>query len=204
VTGVRARLVLFPEKPYGGQGHPTKKISACANLILRGPTVSFRASGRGFDSHFDQYYIDASLPIASAESRPVTIITLLRMYAQRLSQRHVVATYRTASRAHQLRRLATVTPPPETPEPAPSSKPCRYEKAEPERSWLVQRIRANPFALKTVRALGRAMGYGSIKQVAGRRTLAIYEQVCAIKASEDRAFWQGECLPSERRSSPPG
>ena len=125
------------------------------------------------------------------------------MYAQRFSQRHVVTAYRTASRAHRLRRLATATPPPETPQPAPSSKPCRYEKAEPERSWLVQKIRANPVALKTVRALGRALGYGSTKQVAGRRTLAIYEQVCAVKASEDRAFWQGECLPSERRSFPP-
>jgi len=39
------------------------------------------------------------------------------------------------------------------------------------------------------------MGYGSTKQVAGRRTLAMYEQVCAIKASEDRVFWQACDLP---------
>jgi cytochrome b pre-mRNA-processing protein 3 len=55
---------------------------------------------------------------------------------------------------------------------------------------VVQRIRANPVAFKIVRALSRALGYGSTKQVAGRRTLAMYEQVCAIKASEDRVFWQ--------------
>ncbi|KAF9647297.1 hypothetical protein BDM02DRAFT_3117313 [Thelephora ganbajun] len=114
------------------------------------------------------------------------------MYAQRLTQKHVVAAYRVASRAQQLRRLATA-PPPEAPRPTPSSKPYRYEKAEPERSWVVQKIRANPFTFKIVRALVRVMGYGSTKQVAGRRTLAMYEQVCAVKASEDRIFWQEAC-----------
>jgi cytochrome b pre-mRNA-processing protein 3 len=113
------------------------------------------------------------------------------MYAQRLTQRNLAAAYRVSSRARQLRRLATVSPPPETPRPIPSPKPYRYEKPEQGRSWVVQKIRANPTALKVVRALSRAMGYGSSKQVAGRRTLAMYEQVCAIKASEDRVFWQG-------------
>ena len=118
------------------------------------------------------------------------------MYAQRLTQKHLVAACRGASRAQELRRFVTAPPPPEAPQPTPSSKPYRYEKAEPERSWVVQKIRANPIAFKVVRALARAMGYGSTKQVAGRRTLAMYEQVCAVKASEDRVFWQeGEYLP---------
>lgn len=120
------------------------------------------------------------------------------MYAQRLTRRNVVAACRAASRAQQLRRLVTV-PPPEAPQPTPSPKPYRYEKAEPERPWAVQKIRANPTALKIVRALGRAMGYGSTKQVAGRRTLAMYEQVCATKASEDRVFWKGVSTPVEAR-----
>jgi hypothetical protein len=116
-----------------------------------------------------------------------------KMYAQRLAQRRLATVHWAAAlRVQRFRRLTTVSPPPETPQPSPSSKPYRYEKAEPERSWVVQKIRANPVALKIVRALGRAMGYGSTKQVAGRRTLAMYEQVCAIKASEDRVFWQGE------------
>lgn len=126
---------------------------------------------------------------------PTTVSPPSKMYAQRLTQKHLVAAYRVASGARQLRRLVTTPPPPETPQPAPSSGPYRYEKAEPERSRLVQKIRANPIAFKIVRALGRAMGYGSTRQVAGRRTLAMYEQVCAIKASEDRVFWQGEHLP---------
>jgi len=119
------------------------------------------------------------------------------MYAQRLTQRHVVAACRVVSRTQRFRRLATAPTPPEAPQPTPSSKLYQYGKAEPERSWVVQRIRANPIAFKIVRALGRALGYGSTKQVAGRRTLAMYEQVCAVKASEDRAFWQeGGPLPS--------
>lgn len=37
------------------------------------------------------------------------------------------------------------------------------------------------------------LGYGSAKQIAGQRTLAIYEQICLRKAEGDRAFWQDEC-----------
>jgi len=118
------------------------------------------------------------------------------MYAQRLTQKHVVAACRVASRTQRFRRLATAPSPPETPQPTPSSTPYRYGKTETERSWVVQKIRANPIAFKIVRALSRALGYGSTKQVAGRRTLAMYDQVCAVKASEDRAFWQGGHLPS--------
>ena len=49
------------------------------------------------------------------------------------------------------------------------------------------------------------MGYGSSRQIAARRALALYEQLCAGRAQEDRRFW-GEgahaffALPS---STPP-
>ena len=164
--------------------------------IPRGPTVNFRLLGQEFDSrHGGRFFrLDASLPCASAEPDPDHSPSS-KMYGQRLTQKHLVAAYRAASGARQLRRLATAPLPSETPQPAPSSKPYRYEKTEPERSWVVQKIRANPIAFRVVRALGRALGYGSTKQVAGRRTLAMYEQVCAIKASEDRVFWQGKHLP---------
>lgn len=129
---------------------------------------------------------------ASAESDPeYRPLLATKMHARRLAQKHVSVAYRVASRSQHLRRLATA-PPPETPPPTPSSKPYQHEKTEPERSWVVQKIRANPVAFRIVRALSRAMGYGSTRQVAGRRTLAMYEQVCAVKASEDRVFWQGE------------
>jgi len=178
-----------------GQRTGGKSILSAMDAIPRGPTVNLRLLGREFDSERGGRFFGLTRPCrAPAESDPDHSLSS-RMYAQRLTQKHLVAAYRVASGARQLRRLTTAPPPPpETPQPAPSSGPYRYEKAEPERSRLVQKIRANPIAFKIVRALGRAMGYGSTRQVAGRRTLAMYEQVCAIKASEDRVFWQGEHL----------
>ncbi|TFY76045.1 hypothetical protein EWM64_g7967 [Hericium alpestre] len=38
-----------------------------------------------------------------------------------------------------------------------------------------------------------ALGYGSSKQVAARRALAIYENLCAVRAEEEQDFWQHEC-----------
>jgi hypothetical protein len=176
--------------------------------LNRIPTVRSLAPnpGQEFDSQWAVFFLDCRVfaeSLCRVQSRPPSPSS--KMYAQRLTQRHAVAAYRVASRAQQLRRLASApppAPPPKTPQPAPPSKSYRYEKAEPERSWVVQKIRANSTALNFVRALGRAMGYGSTKQVAGRRTLAMYEQVCAIKASEDRVFWQGERDPSECGLSP--
>jgi len=136
--------------------------------------------------------------VCQIRSRPRLPTTLLhKMHVQRFTRKHIVVACRVASRAQQLRRLATAPPSPKTPQFTPSSQPYRHEDAEPERSWVAQKIRTIPIAFKIVRALGRAMGYGSTKQVAGRRTLAMYEQVCAIKASEDRVFWQeGDHPPS--------
>jgi hypothetical protein len=34
-----------------------------------------------------------------------------------------------------------------------------------------------------------AMGYGSSRQIAARRALALYEQLCTGRAEEDRQFW---------------
>jgi len=178
-----------------GQRIGGKPILLTMDPIPRGPTVNSRLLGQEFDSGRGGRFFGLTRLCrgASAESDPDHSPSS-KMYGQRLTQKHLVAAYRVASGARQLRRFATV-PPPETPQLAPSSKQYRYEKAEPEQSRVVQKIRANPIAFKIVRAIARAMGYGSTKQVAGRRTLAMYEQVCAIKASEDRVFWQGEYLP---------
>jgi hypothetical protein len=34
-----------------------------------------------------------------------------------------------------------------------------------------------------------ALGYSSSRQVAARRALALYEELCADRAEEDREFW---------------
>lgn len=38
-----------------------------------------------------------------------------------------------------------------------------------------------------------ALGYGSSRQVAARRALALYEWLCVGRAEEDREFWAQEC-----------
>jgi len=38
-----------------------------------------------------------------------------------------------------------------------------------------------------------ALGYRSSKQIAARRALALYEQLCSGRADEDSAFW-AECM----------
>ena len=181
-------------------GFLRKPILSTADPISCGQTVSLPPLGQEFDSRCGGFFFFGSSRVscAPAQSDPDhRLLSPSKMYTQRLTRRHVVAAYRGVFRAQQLRCLVTTPPPPEIPQPPP--KPYRYEKAEPKRSWAVQKIRANPTALKIVQALGRAMGYGSTKQVAGRRTLAMYERVCAFKASEDRVFWQeGEQLPSTR------
>ena len=40
-----------------------------------------------------------------------------------------------------------------------------------------------------------ALGYGSSKQIAARRALALYEQLCSGRADEDSVFWaEGMCV----------
>ena len=191
---VRVRLGLFPEKP-SDRSRRRRRSWRKPDLIGHRSAVQWLASGRPVESSIPGTVEDFSACRASAESDPeYRTLSTSKMHIQRLAQKRVFVAYRVASRPQQLRRLATA-PPPETPQPTPSSKPYQHEKPEPERSWLVQKIRENPAAFKIVRALSRALGYGSTKQVAGRRTLAMYEQVCAVKASEDRVFWQGEHLP---------
>ena len=40
-----------------------------------------------------------------------------------------------------------------------------------------------------------ALGYGSPKQLAGRRAFVLYEKICAVKPDEDREFWQNRKCP---------
>jgi cytochrome b pre-mRNA-processing protein 3 len=45
------------------------------------------------------------------------------------------------------------------------------------------------------------LGYGSPKQMAGRRSFVLYGQVCAVKPDQDRTFWQdGEFGPARSSS----
>ncbi|KAF8873081.1 ubiquinol-cytochrome C chaperone-domain-containing protein [Infundibulicybe gibba] len=62
-----------------------------------------------------------------------------------------------------------------------------------EKSWLTRKVETSPTALKVFTHLTNALGYGSPKQVAGRRGFVLYGHVCAVKPDQDAAFWQQEC-----------
>jgi cytochrome b pre-mRNA-processing protein 3 len=89
-----------------------------------------------------------------------------------------------------------VSAPASEPTPGPT-KPYQHEKAPlPEQSWLTRKLKQSPTAMTVFLKVFGALGYGSSRQVAARRALALYEQLCAGRAEEDREFWaQGVCLP---------
>src|SRR5712672_2429408 len=75
------------------------------------------------------------------------------------------------------------------PTPGPT-KPYQHEKAPArEPSWLTRKLKQSPAAMQVFLKVFGALGYGSSRQVAARRALALYEQLCAVRAEEDRKFW---------------
>jgi hypothetical protein len=86
-----------------------------------------------------------------------------------------------------LRSYASAPAPKPTPGP---TKPYQHEKApSPEQSWLTRKLKQSPTAMRAFLKIFGALGYGSSRQVAARRALALYQQLCAGRAEEDREFW---------------
>ncbi|KAF9459130.1 hypothetical protein BDZ94DRAFT_1269086 [Collybia nuda] len=82
-----------------------------------------------------------------------------------------------------------------TSQTAPKTRPSSSSATPPERekSWLTRKVESSPAAMRIFVKLTNALGYGSPKQLAGRRAFAIYEHVCATKPDHDAEFWQKEC-----------
>ncbi|KAF5380045.1 hypothetical protein D9615_006153 [Tricholomella constricta] len=62
-----------------------------------------------------------------------------------------------------------------------------------KKSWLTRKVEDSPTAMKFFLRFTNALGYGSPKQLAGRRAFALYDQVCAVKPDDDHVFWQQSC-----------
>ncbi|KAF8225210.1 hypothetical protein L208DRAFT_1425509 [Tricholoma matsutake] len=62
-----------------------------------------------------------------------------------------------------------------------------------EKSWLTRKVEASSSAMKIFLKLTNLLGYGSPKQIAGRRAFALYNKICAVQPDQDRSFWQDEC-----------
>ncbi|KAH9989047.1 hypothetical protein BJV74DRAFT_773193 [Russula compacta] len=90
-----------------------------------------------------------------------------------------------------LRSYASVPAPKPTAGP---TKPYQHQKGPTrEQSWLTRKLKQSPLAMRAFLRVFGALGYGSSRQVAARRALALYEQLCAGRAEEDREFWAKEC-----------
>lgn len=112
---------------------------------------------------------------------------LLPMVARSILARHLRSYHRPLAIPYHATRYITSQSSPKT-RPRPSSSsgapPAR------EKSWLTRKVESSPAAMKVFVKLTNALGYGSPKQLAGRRAFAFYEQVCAVKPDHDREFWQ--------------
>jgi hypothetical protein len=74
--------------------------------------------------------------------------------------------------------------------------PCRRCQSRsnppppPAANWLTQTVRSSPLATKWLLSMGNLLGYNSAKQVAARRSLLIYENICVPRADEEAKFWK--------------
>jgi len=84
---------------------------------------------------------------------------------------------------HVVRLLTTSNP---TPQNQESNVPGTQPRSE---SWLTRKVLASPSAFKVFKALTNILGYGRPTQVTGRRTLVLYQQLCAVRAEEEKDFW---------------
>jgi cytochrome b pre-mRNA-processing protein 3 len=85
-----------------------------------------------------------------------------------------------------------------SPKPIPGpTKPYKHEKApSPEQIWLTRKLKQSPTAMRVFLKISGALEYGSSRQVAARRALALYQQLCASREEEDRQFWAKGTPPS--------
>ncbi|KAH9018118.1 hypothetical protein EDB85DRAFT_2294643 [Lactarius pseudohatsudake] len=104
--------------------------------------------------------------------------------------RHPLCTQRSA---YILRSYVSAPVPKPTPGP---TNPYQHEKVPPpEQSWLTRKLKQSPTGMRVFLKVFGALGYGSSRQVAARRALALYEQLCAGRAEEDRDFWAQGASP---------
>lgn len=63
---------------------------------------------------------------------------------------------------------------------SPPSKP---------QSWLTRKVKASPTALNIFLKVAKVLGYGSPQQVTARRALALYRELCTVRADAESVFW---------------
>lgn len=82
-------------------------------------------------------------------------------------------------------------PQPKKVDPSPQPQPQQHQ------SWLTRKIKSSPRWRKLFFQFTNLLGYGSPKQVAGRRAFFLYERVVAVTPDADTHFWQQGAIFSD-------
>jgi cytochrome b pre-mRNA-processing protein 3 len=94
------------------------------------------------------------------------------------------------------------TPRSATSDPRPQPEPPSGQHPQ---SWLTRAVKASPVARSVFMGVARLLGYGTPRQLAGRRAFQMYEQLCVPRADEECQFWrEGAFYIHNLQSSRPG
>lgn len=85
-------------------------------------------------------------------------------------------------------RLLTVQP--TSPSPFRNDTNASTLPPRPPKNWLTNKVENSSAVKDAFVAFTKIIGYGSARQVAGRRAFAIYKNCCIVRADEDKHFWQ--------------
>ncbi|KDR79583.1 hypothetical protein GALMADRAFT_243686 [Galerina marginata CBS 339.88] len=102
-----------------------------------------------------------------------------------------------ATRCLATKRSSKLTPSPAGAAPKPTANaPTSQSSPVPEepKSWLTRKVETSPAARNAFIGLTNLLGYGSDKQVAGRRARGFYEEICAVMPDKERDFWINDCF----------
>ncbi|KII86659.1 hypothetical protein PLICRDRAFT_113559 [Plicaturopsis crispa FD-325 SS-3] len=88
----------------------------------------------------------------------------------------------------EIRALATSSAPKKLPQATSSAPP-----PPPPKSWLTRQVQSSPTTRRIFMGIANLLGYGSPKQVAGRRGMILYRELCAVRATEEEDFWRNDC-----------
>ncbi|KAJ3506706.1 hypothetical protein NLJ89_g6720 [Agrocybe chaxingu] len=80
-----------------------------------------------------------------------------------------------------------------TTSPTSPSTSTQTNPEGPPKSWLTRKVESSPVAKRIFLGLTNLLGYGSPKQLAGRRAFVLYKDVCAPRPEEEEAFWRNSC-----------
>ncbi|KIK63903.1 hypothetical protein GYMLUDRAFT_162098 [Collybiopsis luxurians FD-317 M1] len=77
----------------------------------------------------------------------------------------------------------------------PKNQPDSNNVVVPEqpKNWLTRKVETSPVAKYWFMKFTALLGFHSPKNLAGIRTFALYQHVCAVMPDAQREFWQNEC-----------